>query len=264
MRQEAIKMSCYKKVVCLTPSITETVFSLGAGDLVAGVTDACDFPAEVNQKPHVCSWFDPDMARLRSLNPDLVLGLKTAHRHLMPFLNRHKIHVELFDPITIGDVLSDILRLGGLLGAEGVAQSLVNNLLHRLAMLDKSVEQISPDRRMTVSRVLDIVEDELIVAGPQSFQYDVIDRAGGLNVTSSFNVAYPKVTFEQFKKWDAEMIFICGSDESYLAKLKLDRKWQSLKAVRNNRLYQFDCGLTCRTNPRIVDMAELLFHTLYG
>jgi iron complex transport system substrate-binding protein len=102
------------------------------------------------------------------------------------------------------------------------------------------------------------------VAGPQSFQYDVIARAGGVNVTTSFAAAYPKVTFQQFKKWDAEMIFICGTDESYLSRHKADQRWQSLSAVRNNRLYQFDCGLTCRTNPRIVDMAELLFHTLYG
>jgi len=37
-----------------------------------------------------------------------------------------------------------------------------------------------------------------------------------------------------------------------------------LQAVREGRLYQFDCGLTCRTGPRIVDMAELLFETLYN
>jgi iron complex transport system substrate-binding protein len=83
-------------------------------------------------------------------------------------------------------------------------------------------------------------------------------------VTSSFDVAYPKVSFQQFRQWDAEMIFICGSDASYPARLKADKRWQSLRAVGNNRLYQFDCGLTCRTSPRIVDMAELLFQTLYG
>jgi len=102
------------------------------------------------------------------------------------------------------------------------------------------------------------------VAGPRSFQYDVIACAGGINVTSFLDAAYPKVTFQQFKKWDAEMIFICGSDKSYLARLKADKKWQSLRAVKNNKLYQFDCGLTCRTSPRIVDMVELLFQTLYG
>ena len=253
----------YKRVVSLTPSITETLFALGVGKLVVGVTDACDYPHEAGGKAHVCSWFDPDMDRLKALNPDLVLGLKTAHERLAHLFTDQQIHCELFNPITIQDVLADILRIGALLGAEEPAQSLENTLLRRLATLDKSVEKISPERRLTVSRVLDIDQDELIVAGPQSFQYDVIARAGGINVTSSLDVAYPKVTFQEFKKWDADMIFICGSDESYLSRLKGDRKWQSLKAIKNKSLYQFDCGMTCRTSPRIVDMAEILFQTLY-
>lgn len=254
----------YQRIVCLTPSITETIFALGGGERVVGVTDACDYPPEARRKPHVCSWFDPDMDRLFDLKPDLVLGLKTAHEHLVADCSDQQIHCELFNPRTIHDVLTDILRIGTLMSAGEAAQSLVDNLLRRLAKLDKAVDKISPSRRLTVSRVLDIDNNELILAGPQSFQYDVIARAGGINVTSSYDAAYPKVTFQQFKKWDAEMIFICGSDESYLSRLKADKRWQSLRAVSSNKFYLFDCGLTCRTSPRIVDMAELLFQTLYG
>jgi iron complex transport system substrate-binding protein len=254
----------YSRVICLTPSLTETIFALGAGELVVGVTDSCDYPLEVSGKPHVCSWFNPDMGRVMALKPDLVLGLETAHTPLVSFLSDQQVHFELFNPITMQDVLADMLHLGKLLGAAEAAQTQVNNLLHRLEKLDKLVDTISSNHRLTVSRVLDIEEDELIVAGPQSFQYDVIARAGGINVTSSFDAAYPKAAFQQFQKWDVDVIFICGSDESYLLRLKEDPKWQSLRAVSNNRLYQFDCGLTCRTSPRIVDMAELLFKTLYG
>lgn len=254
----------YKRIVCLTPSITETIYSLGAGDRVVGVTDACDYPDEVNSKPHICSWFDPDTDLLIKLNPDLVVGLKTAHERLIPFFINQGIDCELFSPITIQDVLADILRLGDLLNVARAAQSLVNSLLNRLEKLDGLVRLITPNHYLTVSRVLDIDEDDLILAGPQSFQYDVITRAGGKNITSSTDAAYPKVTFQQFQKWDAEVIFICGSDRSYLSKLKEDQRWESLRAVRNNKLYQFDCGLTCRTSPRIVDMAELLFQTIYG
>jgi len=254
----------YKRVVSLTPSITETIFSLDAGALVVGVTDSCDFPPEANSKSHVCSWFAPDMDRLLTLKPDLVLGLETAHKRLASFFITNEIHCELFNPITIGDVLADIVRLGELLGMMGRAQVVVGNLQNRLEELDSSVARISANRRLKVCRVLDIEEDLVIVAGPRSFQYDVIARAGGINVTSAFNDAYPKVSFRQLQEWDAEMIFICGSDENYLAKLKAEKKWQSLKAVYNHRLYQFDWGLTCRTSPRIVDMAELLFKTIYG
>jgi iron complex transport system substrate-binding protein len=254
----------FRRIVSLTPSITETIFFLGAGELVVGVTDACDYPAEVDSKPHICSWFDPDIDRLKNLNPDLVLGLKTAHERLMPVFINRKIHCELFNPITIQDILADILRLGYLLGVAEAARSLVDDMQGRLEKLDKSVQLISPGQQLTVTRVLDIEEDELILAGSQSFQYDVITRAGGINVTSCIDAAYPKVTFQQFQKWDAEIIFFCGSDQSYLSRLKENPRWKSLGAVSNNRLYQFDCGLTCRTGPRIIDMVELLFQTLYG
>ena len=102
-----------------------------------------------------------------------------------------------------------------------------------------------------------------MVAGPLSFQYDVISRAGGLNVTGEYQDAYPKVKWAQFRRWDPAMVFFCGYDPQFIPRLKADSKWQSLTAVKSGRLYQFDCALTCRTGPRIVDMAELLFSTLY-
>jgi iron complex transport system substrate-binding protein len=102
-----------------------------------------------------------------------------------------------------------------------------------------------------------------MVAGPLSFQYDVISRAGGLNVSGEYQDAYPKVSWAQFQRWDPAMVFFCGYDPQFIPRLKADSKWQSLTAIKSDRLYQFDCALTCRTGPRIVDMAELLFSTLY-
>lgn len=254
----------FTRLISLTPSITETICALGAGKRLAGVTDACDYPPEVNTKPHVCSWFAPDMDRLLALEPDLVLGLASAHAGLVPVLQEKDIHTVLFDPQTIADVLADIGHLGELLSAEDAAQSLVEKLRQRLAKLDAAVRQIPPEERLTVARVLDADKDELIVAGPRSFQYDVIGRAGGINVTTSYDAAYPRVSFIRLKEWDPAMIFICGTDANYISRLKADPQWQTLAAVREDMLYQFDCGLTCRTSPRIVDMAELLFRTLYG
>lgn len=253
----------YTKIVSLTPSITETLFALGCGDRVVGVTDACDFPPEVSGKPHVYSWVDPSIDRIKALDPDLVLGLETAHSRLIIPLQLNNISCHLFNPQTINEVLEDIIQLGSLLDTTPAALLLVKALEYRLKTLDTAVKTIATGSQLTVSRVLDIDGDTLIVAGPLSFQYDVIARAGGINVTTAETTAYPKVTFQQFKEWDPEMIFICGTDSSYLTRLENDPRWQSLRAVRNSSFYQFDCGLTCRTSPRIVDMAELLFTTLY-
>ncbi|MEJ2689089.1 MAG: helical backbone metal receptor [Deltaproteobacteria bacterium] len=253
----------FKRVVSLSPSITEVLFALGFEDLVAGVTDACDYPREANSKPHVCSWFSPDMDRLLALRPDLVIGLKSAHGRFAPILGSYDFHLELLHPTTIEDALQDMVKIGDLLAVPSAAHFLVDGLERRLAKLAESVTELPLEQRLTVMRILDIADDELIVAGPQSFQYDVIARAGGINLTSALNPAYPKISFQQLHKWDPAVIFVCGSDEDYPARLISHPKLKPLAAVQHSKFYQFDCGLTCRTGPRIVDMAELLFRTLY-
>jgi iron complex transport system substrate-binding protein len=254
----------YERIVSLTPSITETLFAIGVKDRLVGVTDACDYPPGANTIPHVCSWFDPDLDRITALEPDLVLGLTTAHRQLALLLNQKGIRCILFNAVTVADALSDMSYLGTLLDLKEAADSLVKELNLRLEKLALQVGQIKPENRLTVSRVLDYDTEKLIVAGPKSFQYDVIQQAGGINVTTAINEAYPTISFQRFKAWDPDMVFFCGTDQSYIFRLQADPKWQSLAAAQNRRIHLFDCGLTCRTGPRIVDMAEILFQTLYG
>lgn len=254
----------FKSIVSLTPSITETLFALGVEDRLVGVTDACDYPPGANAKSHVCSWFDPDMDRITGMKPDLVLGLSTAHSRLEPLLQDRGIRLILFNPATVEDALADMITLGDLLDISETAESLAKELKHRMDKLAAQVENIKPEARLTVSRVLDIDTEKLIVAGPKSFQYDVIKQAGGINVTSAINEAYPTVTFHRFKTWDPDFIFLCGTDPGYISRLKANPRWRALAAIRNGKIHQFDCGLTCRTGPRIVDMAELLFQTLYA
>jgi iron complex transport system substrate-binding protein len=169
----------------------------------------------------------------------------------------------LSDPGTVEEALAVMAGLGEHLGAAEQAQACVHALQKRLQVLDAKVKKIPLSNRLTTARVLDLRDDRLIVAGPLSFQYDVIARGGGLNVSGQLHDAYPRISFARFSRWNPEMVFFCGSDRTFIPRLANDPNWRRLQAVKTGRLYQFDCGLTCRTGPRIVDMAELLFETLY-
>ncbi len=253
----------FKRIVSLAPAITEILFALGRSDRLVGVTDSCDYPDAVREIPNVSLWFEPDLDKLLALKPDLVLGLETAHQRLKSEFKSDEVQVILVNPITVDAALEVISGLGELLDATEVARTCTQNLRARLILLDRKVAKIPVEKRFTVCRVLDLEENKLMVAGPLSFQYDVISRAGGLNVTGEYQDAYPKVSWTQFQRWDPAMVFFCGYDRQFIPRLEADSKWQSLTAVKSGRLYQFDCALTCRTGPRIVDMAELLFSTLY-
>jgi len=253
----------YNRIVSLAPAITEILFALELADRLVGVTDSCDFPDAAREYPNVSLWFDPDQDKLLALEPDLVLGLETAHRRLQTEMKSKGVQVMLVNPTNVDAALAVMLRFGELLDASEAAQVCVQNLQTRLNNLDRKVARLPAEKRLTVCRVLDLEDHTLMVAGPLSFQYDVIRRAGGLNVTGQFKDAYPKISWSRFRELDPQMIFFCGYDRQFISRLKADSKWQALKAIKTGRLYQYDCGLTCRAGPRIVDMAELLFDTLY-
>jgi iron complex transport system substrate-binding protein len=252
-----------ERIISLTPSLTEILFALDLGSRVCGVTDSCDYPAAATDRPNVACWFDPDLTKLWSLKPDMVLGLQTAHDKLKPKIESQGVPVMLVNPTTVDGALADITRIGKMLGAQEKSENLVADLQIRLLALNARVNDISDPSKLTVCRILDMDEGRFYVAGPLSFQYDIITRAGGLNVTGVTDEAYPDITLSQLQEWDPQVIFNCGFDLITNPALTGKHDWQALKAVQSGRVFSFDCSLTCRTGPRIVDMVELLFKTLY-
>jgi iron complex transport system substrate-binding protein len=192
------------------------------------------------------------------------LGLETAHQHVNPALESQGIRLLLVNPLGVEGAIADIARIGEILGAHEAAGHLVSALGARLSAIDAAVSKIAGKNRKTVCRILDMDDGRFHVAGPLSFQYDIISRAGGQNVTCSINEAYPKITLTRLRKWDPQVIFNCGFDLNTLSGIADKSEWQSLQSVRSGNVFRFDCALTCRTGPRIVDMVELLFRTLYS
>ncbi|MBW2411842.1 MAG: ABC transporter substrate-binding protein [Deltaproteobacteria bacterium] len=253
-----------QKIISLTPSLTEILFGLKCGLRVTVVTDSCDYPPEVKERPNVGCWFDPDLQQLSALEPDLVMGLETAHLQLKPELESKGVPVLLVNPTTVDEAIADMEQIGKILGSHATAQNLLARLRSRLAKIDATVQALDPADRLSACRILDLEDGRLHVAGPQSFQYDIITRAGGRNVTGSIGEAYPKISFARLLEWDPQVIFNCGFDIKNTPGFAGRPEWKSLRAVKSGRVFTFDCGLTCRTGPRIVDMVALLFRTLYG
>src|SRR5438477_3927909 len=83
-----------RRVVSLVPSLTETLFDLGAGDAVAGITDFCIFPEELD-RPRVGGTKNPRIDEIRALGPDLV------YVNLEENLERHAKQIEEFAPLLV-------------------------------------------------------------------------------------------------------------------------------------------------------------------
>ena len=251
------------RLISLAASITEILFALNLGDRVVGVTDTCDYPTEALNLPNIGCWFEPNLEVLKNLKPDLVIGLETAHRDLVASLKKAGVELKLINPTSVDQAIDKITELGRLLGAAD-AGGVVNELKNRLESLDEAVAKVRPGNRVTACRILEFDGECVYVAGPLSFQYDIITRAGGINVTADLKEAYPRITLEQLGELDPGLMFYCGYNMEYLGKMMQNPVWRSMRAVEAGRIHRFPCELTCRFGPRIVDMTELLHQTMYG
>src|SRR5216684_726663 len=117
------------RVVSLIPSLTETLFDLGAGDAVAGITDFCIFPEGLD-RPRVGGTKNPHVDEIRALAPDLV------YVNLEENLERHARQIEAFAPVfvtepkTVDDVAKLITTLGAIHGRIDHAHALTEALTH--------------------------------------------------------------------------------------------------------------------------------------
>jgi len=247
------------RIISLAPGQTEILGALGLAAETAGITENCDFPPDVVGKRTYGSWFAPDLNGVVAAQPDLVCTFGKHQEEAREVLQDAGLKVFHSDPDSVADSLNEILRLAGLTDREEVGRGLVVGLRNRLSKAHARLHA-APDRRvLSVFRIMNW--DPLITVGPGAFQHDVIQCAGGLNVMRDAEAPYLVRTHEQLRTINPDAVFYC---EPFITSILLsDPAWSRMKAVQNRRLFVFDCGLTCRSGPRILDMVESLAEALY-
>ena len=242
------------RLISLAPTQTEIVAALGGAEDLLGVTEDCDFPAPVLRLPRFGSWYSPDIKAILDANSDLVLTFGSHQGEIRNVLEESGVSVYHSEPPTIAAALATFGDIASLIGRTQNCMRLINSLTERLDRIGKNVESVAGLRRPRVFRIMNW--DPLITPGPGAFQNDVIEFAGGANTAGDGPAAYFVCDPEQIRASNPEIIFFC--EPKIKAYLEKDPDWARVKAVRSGRVYVFDCGLTCRSGPRIVDMAEAL------
>jgi iron complex transport system substrate-binding protein len=117
------------RIICLSPSLTETVYELGLGEAVAGVTEYTSFPPEARTKPSVGGLVDPSMETIVSLQPDLILALRQINRgDVVQQFERLAIPVFIVDPQGLDGVLASVQHVGDATNRSSEAEALVKRL----------------------------------------------------------------------------------------------------------------------------------------
>ncbi len=249
-----------ERFVSLAPNLTEIAYAVGAGDRLVGNTTFCDYPPEAKNVVKVGDTLQPSIERILTLRPQLVL-VSTASQ-LEGFtkqLNEHEIAVYVTDPRDLEGVFRSILSVGDLLNEPVAASELVKQLRARSERVERLVAGLPP-----VSVFFQLSGQPLYTAGKSSFVTNLIERAGGLSVTSDINEAWPRLSDEAALASRPEaVIMLSGGAMGATANTRVAAALKNSPAVRNGRVYVIDGDLLTRPGPRLVDGLEQIARALH-
>lgn len=137
-----------RRIVCLTEETTETLYLLGEGDRVVGVSGYTVRPPEARQKPRVSAFLSARLEKIDQLEPDLVLGFSDLQADIAAALTRRGHTVMIFNQRSIDEILGMIQVLGSLVGRADRASQLVHSLEDGLDRIRASARRLA--RRPTV------------------------------------------------------------------------------------------------------------------
>ncbi|MDL1892459.1 cobalamin-binding protein [Sphingobacteriales bacterium CHB3] len=248
-----------QRIVSLAPSITETLFAIGAGNQVVGVTDYCNYPNEAKTKQRVGGVINPNIEAIIGLKPDLiVLSMEGNVREDFNKLTSFGIPVFVTNPRNLAGIYTSISQLGTLTGQPAQAMTLVHSLKMRADSI--VLAAFSSKSRKTL---LFVSLQPIIVAGRGTFLAELIELAGGMNTAAQTSSTYPAYSREAVLKDNPDVLIFMSGILSNPAELsQLYPEWKTLNAFRRKKIFVIDSDIVSRPGPRAVDGLEMLYKVI--
>lgn len=243
-----------RRIITLAPSITESLFAIGAGDQVVGVTDYCTYPAAARLKTHVGGMTNPSIETIVALRPDLLLvsmegNMLEDYRRLLDL----GTPLVVTNPRTLEGIFASLELLGTLTGQTDSAGRVVKVLRSRVGRLP------TPDSLARTTTLLFISLQPLIAVGARTYLNELLERAGGRNLAAAIGLTYPVISREAVIAYDPDVLLILSDVlDSAGAVTSLYPEWSQLTAVRRGHVYRVDADALSRPGPRAVDGLYLL------
>jgi ABC-type Fe3+-hydroxamate transport system substrate-binding protein len=262
-----------RRVVSLVPSITESVFALGAGAALLGRTRYCISPAEhVKAVENIGGTKDPDVARIIAIKPDLVLANKEENRREdILHLREHGLTVYVDYTTTVEESLALVSTLGRMLGRESEAEPFVRAGAKAIVAARERVRELTEQNSLRMNPrpsalpgvIAFVWKDPWMAVGRETYAGDVIETLGGRNLLKEEKERYLQITPERVAELQPDILLF--PDEPFHFKPPhLDwwvQNFPKLPAVQQGRLRICDgqdfCWLGTRTPEALRRLAGL-------
>lgn len=252
-------------IISIAPSITETLYAIGAGDQLVGRTDYDNYPEAVLDLPSV-GGFSADSISIEtiiSLEPDLVIGGSVLQGEVATALNESGIPCVIFEKNSVDGIMDLMLLLGDVTGNPEDAAAAVDEMKTRLSQVATVVDTIPEEERVTV--FYEVWHEPLMTTTNQTFIGELINLAGGTNIFANLEETYPAVSAEAIIDANPDVILGPSSHGDQLSAEMISARegWSELAAVKNERIYIIQGDIISRAGPRVVDALEAIATALY-
>lgn len=248
-----------KAIVSLSPTATEMLFAIGAGDQIIAVDDMSNFPAEALQKPHDLSGFEPNVEAIAALQPDLVILQDTT---IQEQLETAGVTVWVGPAATtFEDVYAQISQLGAATGHESEANALIGQMKADIEAAVAAAVAATPAGAEGAAFYHEL-DPTLYSVTSNTFIGQVYALFGLKNVADDVEPGndYPQLNAEYLVQSNPALIVLadskcCGESPETVAARP---GWDAIAAVKNGDVMVIDDDIASRWGPRLVDFIQAL------
>lgn len=245
-----------ERIVSLVPSVTETLYEVGAGEQVVAVDEMSTHPPEAPRTE--MSGIDPDPQQLASHEPDLVIVGSDAEGKLASALKKTGVPTLVLPaPKTLQDAYAQFALVGKATGHAGEGRRLADETEQTITDLADS----APDKDLSYYHEVDPTYYTITSA---TFLGEVYELFGLRNIADQGDPnamgGYPQLSAEKIVEANPDLVFLadtkcCGQNADTVAKRP---GWDTMTAVEKDRVYPLDDDIASRWSPRLVEFVRVV------
>lgn len=237
-----------ERIVCLTEETTETLYLLGEGHRVVGISGYTLRPPEARSKPKVSSFISARYEKIEALEPDLILTFSDLQAGIASELIKRGLPVFAFNQRSVAEILQMIRMLAGIIGCEAKGQALV-------AELEGGLDDVRRSAKSFTSRPRTFFEewDSPLISGIQWVE-ELVEIAGGEPIFPELRgerLAKDRIVQEgEVLKRKPDVILASWCGKRMKKSVITSRPgWTDLQAVRHDRIYEIPSTYILQPGP---------------
>jgi iron complex transport system substrate-binding protein len=247
-----------ERVVSLAPANTEIAYAIGGGDKLVGVTTYCDYPQEATSKPTIGDFANPNVEKIVSMEPDLVLAAGGIQASLRTKFEDLGIAVYVVDPVTYAETQATIAELGQLLGLEDEAKAVTDEMQAAADEVGQQVEGLD-----TPSVFFEVYPKPMMTAGSGTLIDDLVTMAGGVNIGAEAGEGYPSYSTEVLLQQDPQIYIAPKGNQMDPGDIAARPGFDKLSAVADGAVFIVEDNLVVRPGPRMAQGLQELARMIH-